>query len=96
MFSTVCPQGFEWLNQQSCIAVIDVAAGQTAAQAKCKELNPFSSLTIPKTFHQQELLQTFAEKKSILKTDFFLGMTKAAGYWIWDDGSPLFVKREQL
>ena len=39
-------------------------------------------------------LDQFVSNKTSTKVEVFLGMTKTDGKWIWDDGTPVFVRCE--
>ena len=91
-YSAVCPEGFEWFDQSGCIALVQTPANKDAAIAVCQKLNPRAKLMMPKTSFKQIKLQQYAESKSLSSTTFFLGMSKATGYWLWDDGTPVFVQ----
>ena len=55
-----------------------------------------AQLVMPKTdFNSKQLLQLITAK-NLSDGNFFLGMAKVGGQWIWDDGSPVFVRRTHL
>jgi hypothetical protein len=90
-FSIVCPAGFQWLDQQGCAAVIQEPSSKSEALQKCRDKNPYANLMMPKTAYQQLKLEQLVEGVSNASL-FFLGMTKTAGYWYWDDGTAVFLK----
>jgi hypothetical protein len=68
------------------------AASKTDALKQCRQLNPNSQLLMPKTAEKQQRLEEYAIVKNLPSRDFFLGMAKVGGYWMWDDLSPVFVR----
>ena len=89
---TVCPDGFEWFDHSGCIALVKTPAAKDAAITECQKLNPRAKLMMPKTSFKQLKLEQFAAAKSLSETNYFLGMSKVAGHWLWDDGAPVFVQ----
>jgi hypothetical protein len=94
IFLSVCPDGFEWFDQNGCVAIITTSATKENAIKQCKSLNPSAQLMMPKTDFIQSKLEQFIAKRTTSKADFFLGMEKTDGKWIWDDGPPVFVRRK--
>ena len=76
------------------MALVTTAASKTAAQQACKDINPAAELMMPKTDQTARQLQQFISSKTVQDGNFYLGMSKIGGQWIWDDGSPVFVQCE--
>ena len=47
---------------------------------------------MPKTAQTAMQLQQFISSKTVQDVNLHLGMSKIGGHWIWDDGSPVFVR----
>jgi hypothetical protein len=92
LFRLVCPIGFSWFDHQGCVALIEIAATKDNALTQCQSLNPAAKLFMPKTGFRQLTLEQFGSNKTSTKLEVFLGMSKIDGNWIWDDGTPVFVR----
>ena len=92
ILNLVCPNGFEWLDNQGCVALMSTATSKADALNQCRQLNPSSQLLMPKTADRQQKLEEYVEAKNISSGIFYLGMTKVGNYWMWDDGTPVFVR----
>ena len=92
VISLVCPNGFEWLDNQGCIAMMTTATSKADALNQCSMLNPNSQLLMPKTADRQQEIEEYVKSKNLLSGNFYLGMTKVGNYWMWDDGTPVFVR----
>jgi hypothetical protein len=88
----VCPNGFDWLDNQGCVFPITTAASKTDALKQCRQLNPNSQLLMSKTAERQRRIEEYAMNKNLLTGEFFLGMAKVGNYWMWDDFTPVFVR----
>ncbi len=88
----VCPSGFEWLDNQGCVALMTVATSKLDALNQCRQLYPNSQLMMPKTADRQHKLEKYVNAKNLSSANFYLGMTKVGNYWMWDDGTPVFVR----
>ena len=88
----VCPTGFEWFDQNGCVALVTTPASKANAITQCQTLNPSANLVMPKTGYNQMKLQQFLLGKTTTKMNMFLGMGNVDGKWLWDDGSPVFVR----
>ena len=62
---SVCPPGFEPLDNRGCVSVISEAATKSEAAQKCKEMNPWAHLLQIKTAFQQMKVQQFFSDKSL-------------------------------
>ena len=78
------------------MALVTTAASKTAAQQTCKDINPAAVLMMPKTDQIAQQLQQFISGKTVQDGNFYLGMSNIGGQWIWDDGSPVFVRCEKV
>ena len=68
-----------------------MVAIKDAAVASCQTLNPGASLLMPKSIHDQLVLEQYL-KSSDLTSEIFLGAEKRdSGHWFWDDEKPMFV-----
>jgi hypothetical protein len=77
------------------VAVIQNAASKSDALSQCQAINPASNLMMPKSSFTQLKMEQLAERMNISNITVFLGMSKAdGGQWLWDDGTPVFVKCE--
>ena len=92
LFFSVCPPGFEWLDNHGCIALIEEALTKADALAKCQSKNQLAHLMMPKTKFEQLKLQQFLAGNNFTDGSFFLGMSKVDKQWLWDDGSPVFTQ----
>ena len=68
-----------------------MVAFKDAAVTSCQTLNPGASLLMPKSIHDQQVLEQFL-KRSDLTSEIFLGAEKKeSGHWFWDDEKQMFV-----
>ena len=68
-----------------------LVAFKDAAVTSCQTLNPGASLLMPKSIHDQQVLEQFL-KRSDLTSEIFLGAEKKeSGHWFWDDEKQMFV-----
>ncbi len=81
----VCPEGFEMLDNERCVTRVSVL-GLRVSGDSCNKTNPSSQLVQPKTVFGQMSLQNFGIGKKFLEENIFLGMTKTAGVWYWNNG----------
>ena len=81
----VCPDGFEMLDNERCVTRVSVL-GLRVSGDPCNRTNPSSQLVQPKTVFGQMSLQNFGIGKKFLEENIFLGMTKTAGVWYWNNG----------
>ena len=91
-FISVCPTGFTWFNQQSCVAIVQQPETKSAALKYCKDLNSRANLMMPKSEYIQLNLEQLEETWNVTSATVFIGLTKTDGYWYWDDGTSLFVR----
>ena len=59
-------------------------------------MNPLASLAMPKSDFTSMQLNQLVSSKNLTNGKFFIGMTKVGNQWIWDDGTPVFVRRKSL
>ena len=87
----VCPSGFEYLNNERCVKLVDTAADKATAEADCKTGQVKGSLFAPKSRQEQLELDLFLSKKTTTD-DIYLGITQNSdSHWVYDeDQSPVF------
>jgi hypothetical protein len=79
------------------VTVIEDVATKAIGLQTCLAKNPSSYLMMPKTETVQSLFEKLTSGKNFTEGNFFLGMKKStAGQWMWDDGTPVFVRCENL
>ncbi len=76
------------------MTVIQNAVSKSDALSQCQAINPAANLLMPKTAFTQLKLEQFAARMNMSNVTIFLGMNKIDGQWLWDDGTPVFVKCE--
>jgi hypothetical protein len=59
---------------------------------QCRQLYPNSQLLMPKTADRQQKFEEYFNTKNLPSGNFYLGMTKVGSNWMWDDGTPVFVR----
>ena len=95
-YFSVCPSGFDWFNQQGCVTVVTTASSKASAAQTCQGMNPLASLAMPKSDFTSMQMNQLVSSKNLTNGKFFIGMTKVGNQWIWDDGTPVFVRRKSL
>ena len=72
--------------------MMTTATSKADALNQCSMLNPNSQLLMPKNADRQQEIEEYVKSKNLLSGNFYLGMTKVGNYWMWDDGTPVFVR----
>ncbi len=80
------------MDNQGCVALMTTATSKADALNQCKLLNPSSKLLMSKSADRQQKIVEYLEGKNISSGNFYLGMAKVGNYWLWDDGTPVFVR----
>ena len=88
---TVCPDGFQWYDMKTCAKTMDSAASKDDAIASCKSLNPGATLAIPKSTHEQKIMEQYLKRTDFTDEIFLGAIKKDNGHWFWDDENPMFV-----
>jgi hypothetical protein len=68
------------------------ATSKADALSQCRLLNPNSQLLMPKSADRQQKIEKYVKAKNLPTGNFYLGMTKMGNIWMWDDGTPVFVR----
>ena len=90
----LCGGGFLWYDMKSCAKVMDSTLSKQDALATCKELTPGATLLMPKTKHDQNVMEDFLRHNNFHEEVYLGAENLDNGHWFWDDGSPLFVSSE--
>ena len=90
----LCGGGFQWYDMKSCAKVMDSTSSKQDALAACKGLNPGATLLMPKTKHDQNVMEDFLRHTNFHEEVYLGAEILDDGHWFWDDGNPLFVSSE--
>lgn len=86
---SVCPEGFKYYNQRSCLKVQPELRGRADHETECQSLG--GHLAAPRTERENDQLKAFVRDQDI-QTNIVLGIQSSPGGWRYDeDGSPVFT-----